>query len=157
MLCLLPFTPTRAIQRSPHVARSFASHSTWPGLSFFRVKHELETSGCHFASMAKWKKHSHTNFHTKFPSSVIIRGVVSSEGHVLSQHFLQEDLRVNAAGYIGVLETVVKPWIMYVAQGRSYVLQQGSDPAHKAEATQEWPAQNHSRPRAPGYVATQLA
>ena len=34
MVCLLPFTPTRAIQRSPHVARSFASHSTWPGLSF---------------------------------------------------------------------------------------------------------------------------
>ena len=62
-------------------------------------------SGCHFASMAKRKKHSHTNFHTKFPSSVIIRGVVSSEGHELPQHFLQEDLRVNAAGYIGVLET----------------------------------------------------
>ena len=130
-----------------NVARSFV----------FRVKHELETSGCHFASMAKRKKHSHTNFHTKFPSSVIIRGVVSSEGHVLPQHFLQEDLRVNAAGYIGVLETVVKPWIDQVAQGRPYVLQQDSDPAHKAEATQEWLAQNHSRPRAPGHVATQLA
>ena len=65
-----------------NVARSFV----------FRVKHELETSGCHFASMAKRKKHSHTNFHTKFPSSVITRGVVSSEGHVLPQHFLQEDL-----------------------------------------------------------------
>ena len=62
-----------------NVARSFV----------FRVKHELEMSGCHFASMAK---HSHTNFHTKFSSSVIIRGVVSSEGHVLPQHFLQEDL-----------------------------------------------------------------
>ena len=65
-----------------NVARSFV----------FRVKYELETSGCHFASMAKRKKYSHTNFHTKFPSSVIIRGVVSSEGHVLPQHFLQEDL-----------------------------------------------------------------
>ena len=130
-----------------NVARSFV----------FRVKHELETSGCHFASMAKRKKHLHTNFHTKFPSSVTIRGVVSSEGHVLPQHFLQEDHRVNAAAYIGVLETVVKLWIDQVAQGRSYVLQQGSDPAHKAKTTQEWLAQNHSRPRAPGHVATQFA
>ena len=118
----------------------------------FRVKHKLETSGCHFTSMAKGKKHSHTNFNTKFPPSVIIRGVVSSEGHELPQHFLLENLRVNAAGYIGVLETVVKPWIDQVPQGRPYVLQQDSDPAHKAEATQEWLAQNHSRPRAAGHV-----
>ena len=82
---------------------------------------------------------------------------MSSEGHVLPQHFLQEDLSVDADSYIGVLETVVKPWIDQVALGRPYVLQQGSDSAHKAEATQEWLAQNHSRPRAPGYFATQLA
>ena len=82
---------------------------------------------------------------------------MSSEGHVLPQHFLQEDLRVNAAGYIGVLETVVKSWIDQVAQGRPYVLQQGSDPAHKAEAPQEWETQNLSRPHAPRHVATQLA
>ena len=130
-----------------NVARSFV----------FRVRHELETSGRHFASMAKGKNHSHTNFNTKFSSSLIIRWVVSSEGHVLPQHLLQEDIRVNAAGYIGVLETVVKPWIDQVPQGRPYVLQQDSDPAHKAEATQEWLAQNHSRPRVPGHVAIQLA
>ena len=147
MLCLLPFTPTRAIQRSHHVARSFV----------FRVKHELETSGCHFASMAKRKNHSHANFKTKFPLSVVIRRIVSSEGHAVPQHFLREDLRVNAAGYIAVLETVVKPRIDQVPQGRPYVIQQDSDSAHKAEATQEWLAQNHSRPRVPRHVATQLA
>ena len=107
--------------------------------------------------MAKRKKHSNINFHTKFPSPVIIPGVVSSEGHVVPQHFLQESLRVNATGYIRVLETVVKPWIDQVAQGRPYVLQQDSASAHKAEATQEWLTQNLSRPRAPGHVATQLA
>ena len=87
----------------------------------------------------------------------LIRWVVSSEGHVLPQYLLQEDIRVNAAGCIGVLETVVMPWIDQVPQGRPNVLQQDSDPAHKAEATQGWLAQNHSRPRAPGYFATQLA
>ena len=145
MVCLLPFTPTRAIQRSPHVARSFASHSTWPGLSFLGLSMSWETSGCHFASMAERKNHSYTNFNTKFPSSLIIRWVVSSEGHVLPQYLLQEDIRVNAAGCIGVLETVVMPWIDPGAtgeakrssaglrsspQGRSYPGVAGSEPLH---------------------------
>ena len=83
-----------------------------------------------------------TVMHTKFPSSVMVLGVVSSEGHVMPPHFFQEGLRVNAAGYIRVLKTVVKPWIDRVAQGRPYVFQQDSAPAHKAEVTQEWLAQN---------------
>ena len=37
---------------------------------------------------------------------------------------------------------VVKPWIDRVAQGRPYVFQQDSAPAHKAEVTQEWLAQS---------------
>ena len=72
----------------------------------------------------------------------MVLGVVSNEGHVMPPHFFQECLRVNAAGYIKVLETVVKPWIDQVAQGRPYVLQQDSAPAHKAEVIQEWLAQN---------------
>ena len=72
---------------------------------------------------------------TKFPSSVMVLGVVSNEGHVMPPHFFQEDLRVNADGDIRVLETVVKPRIDRVAQGRSYVFQQDSVPAYKAEVT----------------------
>ena len=83
-----------------------------------------------------------TVMHTKFPSSVMVLGVVSNEGHVMPPHLFQEGIRVNAAGYIRVLETVVKPWIDQVAQGRPYVFQQDSAPAHKAEVTQEWMAQN---------------
>ena len=75
--------------------------------------------------------------HTKFLSSVMILGVVNSEGHVMPPHVFQEGLRVNADGYIRVLETVVKPWIDRVTQGRSYVFQQDSVPAYKAEVTQE--------------------
>ena len=57
-------------------------------------------------------------------------------------HFFQEGLRVNAAGYIRVLETVVNSWIDQVAQGSPHVLQQDSTPAHKAGVTQELLAQN---------------
>jgi len=79
-----------------------------------------------------------TVMHTKFPSSVMVLGVVSSEGDVMPPHFFEQGLRVNADVYIHSLQTVVKPWMDLVAAGRSYVFQQDSAPAHKARRTQEW-------------------
>lgn len=78
--------------------------------------------------------------HTKFPATVMVLGVVSSEGHVMPPHFFPQGLRVNAAAYIEVLETVVKPWIDSVRNARPYVFQQDSAPAHKARTTQDWMA-----------------
>ncbi|XP_054714652.1 uncharacterized protein LOC129224251 [Uloborus diversus] len=74
--------------------------------------------------------------HTKFPAAVIVLGVISSEGDVMPPHFFEEGLRINADGYIHVLETVVKPWMNMVAAGRDYVFQQDSAPAHKPRKTQ---------------------
>ncbi|UYV63308.1 hypothetical protein LAZ67_2003707 [Cordylochernes scorpioides] len=76
--------------------------------------------------------------HTKFPASVMVLGVISSEGDVMPPHFFEKGLRVNADTYINVLETVVKPWMDMVAAGRKYVFQQDSAPAHKAKKTQSW-------------------
>lgn len=78
----------------------------------------------------------------KFPASVMVLGVVSSEGHVMPPHFFPQGLRVNSAAYIEVLKTVVKPWIDSVRNGRLYVFQQDSAPSHKARLTQEWMAEN---------------
>lgn len=83
-----------------------------------------------------------TVMHTKFPSSVMVLGVVSNEGHVMPPHFFPQGLRVNAAAYIETLDTVVKPWIEGVARGRPYVFQQDSAPSHTAGTTQEWLAEN---------------
>lgn len=80
--------------------------------------------------------------HTKFPSTVMVLGVVSSEGDVMPPFFFQRGLRVNASEYIKVLEDTVKPWMDGVANGRPYVFQQDSAPAHKARATQNWLADN---------------
>lgn len=52
--------------------------------------------------------------------------------------FFQQGLRVNAAAFIEVLETFVKPWINSVRGDRPYVFQQDSAPAHKAMTTQDW-------------------
>ncbi|QQP35515.1 Transposable element tcb2 transposase, partial [Caligus rogercresseyi] len=65
--------------------------------------------------------------HTKFPSSVMVLGVISSEG--------DKGLKVNTAIYIDVMKNVVKPWIDLVANGRPYVFQQDSAPAHKSRET----------------------
>jgi DDE superfamily endonuclease len=80
--------------------------------------------------------------HTKFPSSVMVFGVVTNEGHVMPPYFFPQGLRVNADAYIETLDTIVKPWIDTVAQGRPYVFQQDSAPAHTASKTQEWLAEN---------------
>ncbi|UYV71060.1 IKK1 [Cordylochernes scorpioides] len=59
--------------------------------------------------------------HTKFPASVMVLGVISSEGDVMPPHFFEKGLRMNADTYINVLETVVKPWMDMVAAGRKDV------------------------------------
>ncbi|QQP35041.1 Uncharacterized protein FKW44_023150, partial [Caligus rogercresseyi] len=40
------------------------------------------------------------------------------------------------------LKNVVKPWIDLVANGRPYVFQQDSAPAHKSRETQAWLLEN---------------
>lgn len=83
-----------------------------------------------------------TVMHTKFPASVMVLGVVSSEGDVMPPHFFSQGLRVNAAAYTEVLDRVVKPWVTTIARGRPYVFQQDSAPSHTARTTQEWMADN---------------
>ena len=96
--------------------------------------------------------------HTKFPSTVMVLGVVSSEGDVMPLFFFQRGLRVNASDYIQVLEDTVKPWMDRVANGRPYVFQQDSASAHKAQVTQKWlPGNVPCRSLIPGLMATQLS
>jgi len=65
----------------------------------------------------------------------MVLGVVSNEGHVMPFHFFPQELRVKAATYIEVLETVVKLWIDSVRDERPYVFQQDSVPSHKTMTT----------------------
>ena len=80
--------------------------------------------------------------HTKFPATVMVLRVVSSEEDVMLPHFFQKGLRVNTAEYIKVLRDIVKPWMDTITDGRPYVFQQDSAPSHKAKVTQEWLEEN---------------
>ena len=75
---------------------------------------------------------------TKFPATVIVFGVVSSEGHIMSFHIFEVSLKVNTKVYLDVLKNVVIIWGNQVAGGRPWMWQQDSAPAHKSKATQAW-------------------
>ena len=75
---------------------------------------------------------------TKFPATVMVFGVVSSEGHIIPPHIFEVSLKVNTKVYLDVLKSVVIPWCNQVAGGRPWVWQQDSAPAHKSIETQAW-------------------
>ena len=75
---------------------------------------------------------------TKFPATVMVFGVVSSEGHIMPPHIFEVGLKVNTKVYLDVLKNVVIPWCNQVASGRPWVWQQDSAPAHKSKETQAW-------------------
>ena len=75
---------------------------------------------------------------TKFPATVMVFGVVSSEGHIMPPHIFEVGLKVNTKVYMDVLTSVVIPWGNQVAGGRPWVWQQDSAPAHKSKETQAW-------------------
>ena len=75
---------------------------------------------------------------TKFPATVMVFGVVSSEGHIIPPHIFEVGLKVNTKVYLDVLKSVVIPWCNQVAGGRPWVWQQDSAPANKSKETQAW-------------------
>ena len=46
---------------------------------------------------------------TKFPATVMVFGVVSSEGHIMPPHMFEVGLKVNTKVYLDVLKNVVTP------------------------------------------------
>ena len=75
---------------------------------------------------------------TMFPATVMVFGVVSSEGHIMPPHIFEVGLKVNTKVYLDVLRSVVIPWCNLVGGGRPWVWQQDSAPAHKSKETQAW-------------------
>ena len=75
---------------------------------------------------------------TKFLATVMVFGVVSSEGHIMPPRIFKVGLKVNTKVYLDVLKSVEIPWCNQVAGGRPWVWQQDSSPAHKSKEIQAW-------------------
>ena len=65
---------------------------------------------------------------TKFLATVMVFGVVSSEGHIMPPHFFKVGLKVNTKVYLDVLKSVVIPWCNQVAGGRPWAAGLGTGP-----------------------------
>ena len=74
----------------------------------------------------------------KFPVTVMVFGVVSSEAHIMPPHIFEVGLKANTKVYLDVLKSVVIPWCNQVAGGRPWVWQQDMVSAHKSKETQAW-------------------
>ena len=77
-----------------------------------------------------------TVIETHFLATVMVFGVVSSEGHIMPPHIFEVSLKVNTKVYLDILKSVVIPWCNQVAGGKPWVWQQDSAPAHKSKETQ---------------------
>ena len=75
---------------------------------------------------------------TKFLATVMVFGVVSSEGHIMPPHIFEVGLKVNTKLYLDVLKSVVIPWFNHVAGGRPWVWQQDLALVHKSKETLAW-------------------
>ena len=75
---------------------------------------------------------------TKFPATIMVFGVVSSEGQIMPPHIFEVGLKVNTKVYLDVLKSVVIPWCNQVSGGRPWVWQQDSVPAQMSKVTQAW-------------------
>lgn len=75
---------------------------------------------------------------TKFPTAVMVMGVVSNEGDIMPPHFFLRGSRLNADAYLEVLRQIVVPWMKQVANGRYFIFQQDGAPAHNSKKVQEF-------------------
>ena len=75
---------------------------------------------------------------TKFPATVMIFGMVSSEGDIMPPHIFEVGLKVNTKVYLDVLKSVVIPLCNQVAGGRPWMWQQDLAPANESKETQAW-------------------
>ena len=132
---------------NPKSDRSF--YHVWKCHNVQRARSEVYRCTTHAPYRSKWWQQDHcwiaTNnrdvpgvMKTKLPATVMVFGVVPSEGHIMPPHIFEVGVKVNIKVYVDVLKSVVIPWCNQVAGGRPWVWQQDSVPVHKSKETQVW-------------------
>lgn len=78
-------------------------------------------------------------FLTKHPASVMVFGLVASDGKKMDPVFIPEGDKVNTEVYIGILSKHVLPWIKeQYGPNPNVVFQQDGAPCHTSNRTQKW-------------------
>ena len=78
------------------------------------IQHMLSTDPSYDSQNHRWIAANNKDvprvMKTKFPATVMVFGVVSSEGHIMPPHIFEVCLKVNTKVYLVVLKSVVIPW-----------------------------------------------
>ena len=77
-------------------------------------------SKCQSGRFNAWG-HSSTNRTTLRTATVMVFGMVSSEGHIMQPHIFEVGLKVNTKVYLDVLKCVLIPWFNQMACGRPWL------------------------------------
>ena len=83
------------------------SYHKWTIASTLKIKIWIATNNRNVPRVMK----------TKFPATVMVFGVVSSEGHIMPPHIFEVSLKVNTRVYLNVLKSVVISWCNQVVGG----------------------------------------
>ena len=79
---------------------------------------------------------------TKHPQSVMVLGVVASDGKKMPPYFFPEGLKINTDVYYRVLRYTVLPWLKANYPEGNYVWQQDGAPAHNSAKCQKFCEEN---------------
>lgn len=80
---------------------------------------------------------------TKHPASLMLLGVVASNGKVCPPVFFPAGYRLNAAGYQEALRKTVLPWLKKEFPRGNFCYYQDGAPCHTAKATQKFLEDKH--------------
>ena len=88
-------------------------------------------------------EHVKDTFKIKHLASVMIFGLISSDGLKMPLVITKPGQKVNTNEYIRTLENYIKPWIdPYYSLDDNIVLQQDGAPPHKPQKAQRWLQEN---------------
>ncbi|KAF2351465.1 hypothetical protein FHG87_017780 [Trinorchestia longiramus] len=79
---------------------------------------------------------------TKHPASVMMFGVVASNGEKIPPLWFPRGHRLNASAHKDVLVTKILHCVRKITRNKNYVFQQDGAPAHSAKTFQEWLGSN---------------
>ena len=75
---------------------------------------------------------------SKHPASIMVFGVVASDGKVMPPHFIDAGLKINTAKYLKILKEFLLPWIKKNYDPIKVMFIQDSAPAHGSKTVQKF-------------------
>jgi hypothetical protein len=75
---------------------------------------------------------------TKHPASVMVLGIVASDGKKPPPIFVPAGVKINTEAYLELLDRHLLPWLRKNYPQGNYCFQQDGAPAHTAKKTQDW-------------------